>query len=264
MSTKEGLPVTIFDTHVRVPNGLGSWKNVSLKDFQQEIARVAAGEEQTATPKLHFRLPNETVSISHNLHEMDLLMYFPEAKREVRYSTSKFTIPFPATLILVKLKSNGKGGWMVESVRWLCTSYLEDEVPDLGRLDFTPRQYNNRLWTLPFPNQYGDGNMCVGRNAYRSLYTNDLRGLNELFHHILIASPFNDDLWHVGSRGLTIPGRGDGAKAWFTFLSRQETFPWANMPGFPQTVNVNVSVEAADDTNFALEADDEEDEDDNE
>lgn len=256
MSTNRGIQVTLFDTHVRVPNGMGSFKNVTLQDFYQEIGRICAGADQTSQPKQSFRLPNEAVSVRYNQHELDILMYFEEAKREIRYGDSKYTIPFPATVVFVKLKSNGKGGWAVEGVRWLCTDYKEDEIPNLSEWEITPRNYSNHLWCLPFPNQYGDGNMCVGRNSYRSLYTHDLRGLNELYHHILIASPFNDDLWHRGVNGLNYSG--SSPRGWFKLLSEQESFPYHRLSGYPQPTDE----QPADDENYALDGDDEEGDDD--
>jgi hypothetical protein len=250
MSNNQGLQVTIFPTHARVPNGLGAFKNVALQDFFNEISRVAAGQEQQTAPKLAFRLPNEALSVRYNQHELELLMYFEEAKREVRYGNGRYTIPFPATVIYVQLKTNGKGGWTVERVKWLCTDYKVDEVPNIANWDFTPRNFNNHLWTLPFPNQYGDGGMCTGANSYRSLYNYDLRGLNELFHTILVASPFNNDLWGNGARGVRMEGNGAGD--WFRQLSRLDKFPWHLMSGYPQPTTVNAA------------AADEEDEDDEE
>lgn len=255
--SNEGIQITLFETHARVPNGMGSFKNVSLQDLHQEIGRVCAGAEQNSQPKQSFRLPNEAVSVRYNQHELDVLMYFEEAKREVTYGDRKYTIPFPATVVLVRLKSNDKGGWAVEAVRWLCTDYKEDEIPNLSEWEFTPRGYSNHLWCLPFPNQYGEGNMCVGRNSYRSLYTHDLRGLNELYYHILIASPFNDDLWHNAVRILDYSG--NSPRGWFKMLSEQEAFPYYKLSGYPQPAQAS---EEADDENYALE--DEEEEDDNE
>lgn len=252
MSNEQGMVVTIFPTHVRVPNGLGAYKNVSLQDFYSEIARVAAGTEQAGKPKQSFRLPNETLSVRYNEHELELLMYFPESKQNIRHGSSKFTVPFPNTVIHVNLKSNGKGGWAVEGVKWFCTDYSMDEVPNIDKWDFTPRQYQNHLWVLPLPNQYGNGGMCVGSNSYRSLYTHDLRGLNELYYHILIASPFNNDLWHRGVNGLRFDG--NGAAAWFRFLSTLEAFPYNRLGGYPQQPTAE---EAAADENYALEEDDE-------
>lgn len=254
-----GTPVTIFNTHVRVPNGMGSYKNVSLRDFHAEIGRVLAGEAAQETPKIPLRLPNECVAIRYNQHEVELLMYFAEAKRPIRYREDKAkTIPFPATVVHVYLKSNGKGGWTVERAKWLCTDYTEDEVPGLDKWsDFRPGQMGNHLWTLPFPNQYGDGNMCVGRNSYRSLYaTSDLRGLNELYHHILIGSPFNDDLW-PRSGALKNP---PNVRAWLTTLSKEEKFPWHLMVGKPNATTVPVAADA-DDENYALEEGEEDGED---
>lgn len=251
MSNEQGLQVTIFATHVRVPNGMGSYKNVSLHDFHKEISRVAAGNEQESQPKQGFRLPNEAVSVRYNQHELEILMYFPEAMREVRHGNSKFTIPFPNTVVLVPMKSNGKGGWTVERVKWLCTDYTMDEVPNIADWDFTPRQFANHLWVLPLPNQYGDGGMCVGSNSYRSLYTHDLRGLNELYYHILIASPFNNDLWHRGVNGLRFEG---DAKGWFRALAEMTAFPYNRLGGYPQQPTAE---ETADDENYALEEDDE-------
>lgn len=253
MSNNQGMTVTIFPTHVRVPNGLGAFKNVSLQDFTNEISRVQAGQEQQQAPKLSFRLPNEAVSVRYNQHELEILMYFEEAKREIRYGNRKYTIPFPATVIKVTLKSNGKGGWTVEGVKWLCTDYKEDEVPNLSNWEFINRNYNNHLWTLPFPNQYGDGGMCTGANSYRSLYQYDLRGLNELFYTILVASPFNNDLWGYGNRGVRMEGNGPGD--WFNQLSRLDKYPWHLMPGYPQNGQTPVT---------QTEAPEEEDEDDEE
>jgi hypothetical protein len=249
-NNSQGLEVTIFPTHVRVPNGMGSFKTISLHDFYQEIGRVAAGANPDSQPKQSFRLPNEAVSVRYNKNELDVLMYFPEEKREVRYGSSTYTIPFPNTVILVSLKSNGKNGWTVERVKWLCTDYTMDEVPNIADWNFTPAQWSNHLWVLPFPNQYGDGGMCVGRNSYRSLYTHDLRGLNELFHHILIASPFNDDLWHRGVSGLRYDG--SSPRGWFKILSDLETFPYNRLGGYPQQPTAE---ETADDENYALEED---------
>lgn len=237
-----GIQVTIFNSHVRVPNGIGSYKNITLQDFHQEIGRVVAGSDQVETPKVALRLPNECVAVRFNQHEVELLMYFEEAKRPIRYREDKpREIPFPATVIRVFLKSNGKGGWTVEQVKWLCTDYKEDEVPGLdGKWsDFRPAAMVNHLWTLPFPNQYGDGAMCVGRNSYRSLYsTNDLRGLNELYYHILIASPFNDDLWPRGG----VLKNPKNVRPWLTELSKLETFPWHTMVGQPDTVTVTATL----------------------
>ena len=225
-----GIPVTIFDNHVRVPNGLGSFKNVSIGDFLGELQAVAAGATPTSEVLQSLRLPNEAVSIRFNKNNVDLLMYFPEARRDVRYGANTYNVPFPPILIEAKLKSNGKGGWTVERVRWFMTDRKEDEVPMLTPDGLSPRGYSNHLWCVPFPNQYGDGNMCVGANSYRSLYEADLRGLNELYHHILVGSPFNNDLWSGGTRVLA---NSIEAKRWFERLVRCESFPFGMLSGYP-------------------------------
>lgn len=229
-----GINVTLFDTHARVPNGLGSFKNITLQDFSLEVQRVCAGTESAGTPKVSFRLPNEAVSVRSNANEMDLIMYFEGAKREIRYGNAKYNAAMPPIVIFCTLKSNGKGGWAVENVKWFATDYTQDEIPNREGWDPTPRQMSNHLWILPFPNQYGDGGMCVGSNSYRSLYTHDLRGLSELYYHILIASPFNDDLWSSGQNKLS---SHMNARTWFQMLVREETFPLHMLPGYPAPAN---------------------------
>lgn len=231
-----GFDITIFDTHARVPNGLGSFKNISLEDLHAEIGRVIQGVSQESRPMNALRLPNETVSLKYSDNEVHLLMYFPAAKRQMRHYNRKYDVAMPPVLIHVQLKSNGKGGWMVENPRWFCTDMSEDDALNLAEMEMTPLNYQNHLWPLPFPNQYGDGRMCVGANSYRSLYTSDLRGLNELFYHILVASPFNDDLWG-GGRFLK---NSMNSGPWFKLLDEAETFPFAYLPGYPQSINVNL------------------------
>lgn len=224
-----GLTITIYDNHARVPNGMGSYKNISLQDLHKEIGRVLAGNDSEQTPMTALRLPNETVSVKFNSQEVQLLMYFPAAKREMRHFTKKYNVAMPPVLVSCNLKSNGKGGWMVENPRWFCTDLSEDDALNLNDMDLSPRNYSNHIWCLPFPNQYGDGRMCVGANSYRSLYTSDLRGLNELFYHILVASPFNDDLWS-GGRALK---NSTGSVAWFKKLHTAKTFPFQELAGYP-------------------------------
>lgn len=225
-----GIQVTLFENHVRVPNGLGSYKNVSIQDFLGEMQRVAAGAVAVTEPVHDLRLPNEAVSIRFNKNNVELLMYFPEARRDIRHGASTYNVPFPPTLIHVNLKNNGKGGWMVERVRWFITDRPEDEVPMLTSEGLSPRGYANHLWCVPFPNQYGDGSMCTGANSYRSLYAKDLRGMNELYHHILVGSPFNDDLWNGGTRALK---QSINSKAWFNLLVKSESFPFSYLAGYP-------------------------------
>lgn len=242
----QGLQITLFNTHARVPNGMGSFKNISLEDFRNEIDRVCVGGEARTQPKLSFRLPNEALSVRYNQHELDLVMYFPEAKREVGHGTRRYNAAFPAVVVFVNLKTNGRGGWTVENVKWAATDYKEDEIPNLDDWEISPRGPVNHLWVLPFPNQYGDFRMCIGANSYRSLYSHDLRGLNELFYHNLIAAPFNDDLWSNGNARIA---NSMSSRDWFSMLNEAETFPYHMLPG---------NSSSSDDTDF----DEEEEEDD--
>lgn len=229
MST--GIEITLYDTHARVPNGMGSFKNITLQDFRKEIDRVCLGGEVELHPKQSFRLPNEARAVRYNVNELELVMYFPAAKREVGYGSQRYNAAFPAVVIFVTLKTNGRNGWTVENVRWAATDYTEDEIPNLDDWEIAPNSAHH-LWVLPFPNQYGDFRMCIGANSYRSLYTQDLRGLNELFYHNLIAAPFNDDLWANGSSRITRPMN---ARTWFNQLNQAETFPYDMLPGYSGT-----------------------------
>lgn len=237
MSNNQGITVTLFDTHVRVPNGMGASKNISLPDFLTEIQRLNTGEEQTRDPLRAFRLPNEAVSFQMNRTELQLLMYFPEHIHELQHipnGTRKpnlYTCPIPPTVIFCKLQHNTSNNkWTLEQVKWFCTDYKEDEVPSIEGWGTSPGNYRNHLWPLPFPNQYGDGNMCVGANSYRTLYEPDLRGLNELYYHVLLASPFNNDL---GTRTKT----GMSPSQLFNYLKNKEAFPFHILPSYPEPSN---------------------------
>lgn len=252
MSNSQGINVTLFDTHVRVPNGQGAYKNITLQDFKAELDRVSVGAQQEQAEAMRaFRLPNECLTIKVNRTSLHLLMYFPERTHELQYSgrgggrVGRYTCPIPPTVVWVRLEHNSSNNrWVVEQTKWFCTDYKEDEIPSLEGWGTAAQAYGNHLWALPFPNQYGDGNMCVGANSYRTLYDTDLRGLNELYHHVLLASPFNDDL---GTRTKD----GWSPRQLFQFLDGKEEFPFEILPGHPGRITETVP-----------ESDDDEDEDD--
>lgn len=242
--SQQGVSVTIYDTHVRVPNGLGSSKNITLQDFKAELDRIVNNTgEQEAEALRGFRLPNECVTIKVNKHELQLMMYFPERVHMLEFTRGnkrKYSCPVPPTVVWVKLVHNSSNDkWAVEGVKWFATDYKEDEIPSLETWGLTIQHYRNHLWALPFPNQYGDGNMCVGANSYRTLYERDLRGLNELYHHVLLASPFNTDL------GTKTKDSWSPAQL-FQFLDGKESFPFEILPGHPGRVNEPVPDEESD------------------
>lgn len=259
MSNNEGITVTLFDSHVRVPNGMGANKNISLTDFVAELQRVATGGDQQREPLRAFRLPNEALSIKVNRNELHILMYFPERIHDLQYIPNRsrdgrgtYSCPIPPTVIFCKLQHNSSNNkWTLEQVKWFCTDYKEDEVPSLEDWGTNPQNHRNHLWPLPFPNQYGDGNMCVGANSYRTLYEPDLRGLNELYHHVLLASPFNDDL---GTRTKD----GWEPVRLFRFLKDKPAFPFEILPGHPGTIN-RAEAEAADEAGDEDEGDNDND-----
>lgn len=260
MSNTPGIQITLFENHVRVPNGQGAFKNISMDDFKREIDRVASGTPQEQRePMRSFRLPNEVVAMKASATQLHLLMYFPERIADLQYIPNRsrggrgtYRCPIPPTVIYCKLVHNsGNNRWAVEAVKWFCTDYKEDEVPSLDDWGTSPNNYRNHLWPLPFPNQYGDGNMCVGANSYRSSYDTDLRGLNELYHHVLLASPFNDDL---GTRT---------AESWspsqlFSYLKDKEAFPFGILPGYPDRVRETPNELEENDDNDNDEEDDNE------
>lgn len=240
-----GLTITIFDTHVRVPNGTGSFKNISRGDFIEEVKRMETNEPARATAGTAFRFPNEVLTAEVSPAQCRLLMYFPAAKRTVKHIASgsrhakAYEIPFPATLIHVTMTADAAGRWVLQQPRWYCTDMNIDEVPSIRGLDFTPQ---NRIWALPFPNQYGDGRMCVGQNNYKSLYSNDLRGMNELFYGVLIDSAFNDDL---GVRiNLSI-----NPNKWFEKLSKLDEFPFKYLSGYVGRSTVAIEEEDEEEEN---------------
>lgn len=222
-----GIPITIFDTYVRVPNGNGSFKNIAIDDFIEEVKRMKT-QGARETPGTAFRFPNEVLSAEVSSNTCNMLLYFPEAMRTVKYQprdtrrSVEYEIPFPATIIRIMMKTDANRRWIVENVRWYATDMTMDEIPNIKGLDMTP---SNRIYPLPFPNQYGDGRMCTGANSYRSLYEHDLRGLNELYHGVLVASPFNDDLGVKINVSL-------GPRAWFERLSKLKEFPYKYCNGY--------------------------------
>lgn len=238
MSNNSGIQITLYENHVRVPNGQGAFKNISMGDFKAELDRVVSGEAtQEREPTRSFRLPSETVAMKSSRTELQLLLYFPERIADLQYAPNRsrggkgtYRCPVPPTVIFCKLNHNTNNNrWTLEQVKWFCTDYKEDEVPSLDDWGTNAQNHRNRLWALPFPNQYGDGNMCVGANSYRTLYDTDLRGLNEVYHHVLLASPFNDDL---GTRTRD----GWSPSQLFSYLKDKEAFPFGILPGYPTAV----------------------------
>jgi len=216
--TIESQPFVLYPNYVELKLGKLS-KNISLLDFKGILDTLLQAE----TKLVMNALPYNCFVFAKSNTEMRLSCYHPEKMMEITHAydgystvTDKYTIPFPNTIITFKLGLDS-GLWKIQDVKYFCTNKKVTQLPEDTII--TEPNYAEGIWTMPFPNYYGDGRMCYGRNTMPTTFTNNLRGL-DYYYQVIFGSPFNNDLG-IGSTEQRID-----PKNWFKKLSKLTEFPY--------------------------------------
>lgn len=211
---------TLFPNYVETKVG-NVKKAISLLDFKG----ILDGMLNTEAKLDHFALPFNCYTFAKSGAEIQLGCYHPERIAEVSHidrstgRAKKYKIPFPNTIVSLKL-SIRDNFWNVSDTKYFCTNKKVTQLPD-SRL-VTEVDPSNGIWIMPFPNFYGDGRMCFGRNSMPTRYASNLRGL-DYFYQVLFDSAFNDDL------GLNSVDSTRSPSKWFQELSQLTAFPYEKL-----------------------------------
>lgn len=237
--------IFITDTHARVPNGLGGFKTITLKDLGKELLRVAEDEGESSIGQ-SIRFPNEMIAMNFTDRKIDMMLYFPKRKVDLKFSPHERTLSypgcaFPAIIITIGMDKR-LDKWSMSAVCWFATDMNSSEIPAMGAGLPKVGSFKGRVFAVPFPNQYGNGTMCVGHNAYRTSYDDNWVAMNELYWHILVGSPFNNDI----KADLKTFGQED----YFEFLQTQDEFPYGIIKGHPGEDTFAKYMENKDDSNI--------------
>ena len=212
------------DGYAEVSNGILN-KKVSLKDFASVINSLISQEDQVITNST-TRYPSSVHSVIRTNQGYVVNLYFPEQEATVTHSGhTPQTIYMPNVMIRVELREiQGKQGeYSLGNINWYAT--------DKNRTALTtdwPTSGNTRdhIWTLPFPNIFGNASMCTGGNRLPSVIYSDWTILDMLYYDVLIGSPFNNDLSVPSIKTSTI------ARSWINILHNHwkdedtERFPY--------------------------------------
>lgn len=187
------LNVTISpDGYAEVSNGPFR-KKVSIKDFASVVNSLVAQEDQVIS-NATFRYPESVHSVTRTNTGHVVNLYYPEREAEVRHSSAgKKMIYMPNVMIRVELREvQGKPGeFSLGNIRWFGTDKSRIALPTDWPTGANTRDH---IWTLPFPNIFGDARMCTGGNRLPSVIYQDWTVLDMLYYDVLIGSPFNNDL----------------------------------------------------------------------
>lgn len=193
MSNEQLLKATISsEGYAEVSNGLFN-KKVSIKDFASVINSLVAQEDQVVSNST-FRYPGSIHSVTRTNNGYIANLYYDERECEVRHSSGgKKNIYMPNVMIRVELNNiSGKPGeFSLGNIRWYGTDKSRTALPTDWPTGSNSRDH---IWTLPFPNIFGDARMCTGGNRLPSVIYQDWTVLDMLYHDVLIGSPFNNDL----------------------------------------------------------------------
>lgn len=192
-------------------------KKISIKDFSSVINSLVAQEDQTIA-NASIRYPSSVHSVTRTNTGHIVNLYYPECETEVRHtSAGAKMIYMPNVMIRVELRDiAGKpGSYSLGSLYWYATDKSRVALP----VDWpTGGSTRDHIWTLPFPNIYGDSRMCTGGNRLPSVIYQDWTVLDMLYYDVLVGSPFNNDLNIPSLSNPVRPG------AWIESLNAQ----WAN------------------------------------
>lgn len=218
------------DGFVRVQNGPFQ-KNISIKDYVTAISTLVAEEDQVLD-QTTFRYPSSIHSVTKTNQGYTVNLYYPECVKTLRHtSAGRKTVYMPNVMIRVELREvQGKpNNFSLGNIRWYATDKervaLSTEWPTGGNT-------RDHIWTLPFPNVYGDARMCTGGNRLPSVIYQDWTVLDMLYNDVLCGSPFNNDL---GVRSLE---ESMSPSQWFTFLGEHyeqedtERFPYDKLVNY--------------------------------
>ena len=162
---------TLFPNYVETKVG-NIKKSISLMDFKS----IIDGLLNTETKLSQFALPYNCYTFAKSATEIQLACYHPERIAEISHisrdtgKSKKYKIPFPNTVIGYRLQLRD-GVWAIADVKYYCTNKKVTQLPE-DRLIDAPD--NRGIWLMPFPNYYGDGRMCYGRNAMPNRYASIL------------------------------------------------------------------------------------------
>lgn len=218
------------DGYVSVQNGPFT-KNISIKDFAAAISTLVAEEDQVLD-QTSFRYPSSIHSVTKTNQGYTVNLYYPECVKTLRHtSAGRKTMYMPNVMIRVTLKEiQGRtNNFSLGDIYWYATD--KDRIA-LGT-DW-PRGGSSRdhIWTLPFPNVYGDARMCTGGNRLPSVIYQDWTVLDMLYEDVLCGSPFNNDL---GVRSIS---ESMNPSQWFNFLGDHyeqedtERFPYDKLVNY--------------------------------
>lgn len=213
---------TLFPNYVEAKLG-NIKKSISLLDFKA----IIDGLLNVDSKMTQLSLPFNCYTFGKSSNEIRLGCYHPERIMEIKHidrSSGKpkaYTVPLPNVIVSSRLTLK-EGVWAVQDTKYFCTNKKVTQLPEDNIIMEADKK--NGIWLMPFPNFYGDGRMCYGRNTMPTRYSNNLRGL-DYFYQVIFESPFNDDLGIPGISHTRSPAN------WFKELAALTQFPYEKLSG---------------------------------
>lgn len=196
--------------YARISNGKIR-KTITLKDYVR-VLNSLLGEESASFERSTIRYPSSVHSVSTTARGYTVNLYYPETEKELNHTRAGKGMSYvPNIMIKVDLiRNDGKTDeYSLGAIRWYCT---DKSRVSLGTEWPTGGSSTGHIWTLPFPNVYGDARMCTGGNRLPSVIYNDWTVLDMLYNDVLCGSQFNNDL------GLNSVSDYNEGTDWFRYL----------------------------------------------
>lgn len=214
-STKKAFTMEVMEDCIKIEVAPSIYKTISLIEFRDLFLKEIRQEAKEEASDII--LPPNTISFSRAKSTLRLECFYPETIAKVRHFTKNYEIPFPNTLVMYELKTEGKGNcWTVTSVNY------KVYTGDVNQLT-SSKSAEGKLKQMPFPNFYTYGSMCYGGNSMPNRFVNgNLKGL-KYYYDVIFLSPFNNDL------GVTGTKTHYGPEAWFKHLATLKTFPYTEL-----------------------------------
>lgn len=178
--------------YVTVENG-GVRKNISLKDYSKVIQSLLSEADQDLE-SCTWKLPPSIHSFSKTAQGYVINLYYEEREAEMAHTRAgKGMMYIPNVMIRVGLQEvSGKPGeHRFNGINWYATDKSRNSLPTEWPAG---GHSSDHIWTLPFPNMWGDARMCTGGNRLPSVIYMDWTVLDMLYNSVFLGSPFNNDL----------------------------------------------------------------------
>lgn len=190
---------------LRIPNAKGTFVTKVVK-----IPTLVKAFQEHAVPLETPILPIGCIKYKEKGNHAIIITYHPEVRWNPKWRDAVYeNCVRPAIIMCSTLYVNGDGSFSLKS-----TQVFGIKDPSILIND------NTRLYRLPFPNIYDNGNVCWGGNSIAGSFK-ILTGIGQYVDRVF-NSNFNSDLFsnsHVRQFGLETPGDV------FAYLKDKEAFP---------------------------------------